>query len=692
MFRYITIALALLIGASASGQSLPGYGGGLSGGTIRVHPVSFTSSQAAGVYSFGLAFPLATMDFERGSAFVGVLYACDTNAPDTDGDADLSDEAACEQLATLSADTANSSMKAKKLYYAVDINTAETGTNVSRLTIKGTFDQVASSGAPAAFSSGSTFTEQDYVGIQSLTQITTSDDDLFRIYVSNADEGDLPIGNDANPGTALFPLLTLDKARQVAHQAGRAWILLDSEDTWANADVCTGANEPYTFCTGADAGTGSLALDAAFDGMDPNATPNEIGIRISSTDPTGVKKATIACNVEEAGAGTTNIFNASPSSGDEGWIVVENIRTTDCNSWDHYNTVLSGGKLLVIGAECTASRGTQDASGHCVVGKGLSSIVTVNSSFRTVAGSEGSNEANDALALIEISGGTASPLFVDFFSTWDMADADYGTTSRGNTMRVYDDSKAMFIGTTISSSGENNTEGPVRQWEIVSSNATDDLEVTLIRAVSGNMDADNDTDDLSITFWMDNNTSGSRIELRTIQSTISNAPVGVFTSNVNHGSSPILWYARGFLWDELVNRESLGSNYILYANGTMGDLDVDISKSVYDEDESRVDTDSEWHVAGGSREKCADGRDAATWTNWWDSCDTTYESGGVGTDGDQFGGLVDQGVCANDQICNTVGYTDVYAYDFPVAIPAFLMGSEKSALRLNGPGGNIGAR
>jgi hypothetical protein len=148
------LALAFAIPPVAAAEDLPGYYGGGTGGSIRIHSIALTDRQPAGVYTFGTAFPIASMDFNRGSAFSGVLYACDTNDPDTDRDNDLSDEAGCQSLATLNADSWNSTMRARKLVYALDINTAETAGNTSRLTIKGSFDQVSSGSAPQVDSDG----------------------------------------------------------------------------------------------------------------------------------------------------------------------------------------------------------------------------------------------------------------------------------------------------------------------------------------------------------------------------------------------------------------------------------------------------------------------------------------------------------------------------------------------------------
>lgn len=139
------LAALVMVATAATAADLPGYGGGTSGGSARVHPVKLTSRQAAGIYTIGLAFPIASMDFDLGSAFSGVLYACDDTNVDADGDGVLDASASCQTLATLTADTSNSTMRARKLWYILDINTAESSSSSSMLTIKGTFEQVAAS-------------------------------------------------------------------------------------------------------------------------------------------------------------------------------------------------------------------------------------------------------------------------------------------------------------------------------------------------------------------------------------------------------------------------------------------------------------------------------------------------------------------------------------------------------------------
>jgi len=148
MRAFASLVIALVLAASASWSAeLPGYGGGTPGGSARVHPVQFTSKTPAGIYSIGLAFPVAVMDFDLGSAFSGVLYACTDSNVDRDNDGVIDATASCDSLSTLSADTSLSAMRAYKLWYVIDINTAESAGNVSTLTIKGSFDSVSSGGS-----------------------------------------------------------------------------------------------------------------------------------------------------------------------------------------------------------------------------------------------------------------------------------------------------------------------------------------------------------------------------------------------------------------------------------------------------------------------------------------------------------------------------------------------------------------
>lgn len=538
------------------------------------------------------------------------------------------------------------------------------------------------------------FGEMDYTDLQTLSRVVASGSGLQKIYVSNADEGDLPLGDDSNPGTASFPILTLDKARDLANQTGRVWVLLDSEDVWANESVCTAANTPYTFCTALNTGTGSLLEDAAFDLLDPNATANEIGIRISSTDPTGIKKARISCNVASTG-GQTEIFGFTPTSGDEGWIVIENIQTDTCVGWDHYVTTTDNAKFVVIGADCSSDASTVDNSGHCVVMKGSGTGITIGGRF-TSEDDAVINESNDPLSLTESTSTFNSPKFIDFFSDWDMEDTDY-LAFDGDTMRVHANSEALFIGSVIRNSGENDAAGGVLMVDIQAQSANDHPRFTAIRTVIGMVSNDGDFDDVSLAIRPRATLASQSVSIRLIQSTFANVPVAIFTASV-HDSASILAYGRGVLWDSPPTVAADATSYYLDTSGDEPGFDMDFSKSTFDDGEDANVNTREWKVGGITKTTCAGALAERTWTNLFDSCDAAYDSDdGIGTagaldnDGDQFGGMQDQAICATGEICDG-GFPDIYSEAFPFTIPAFLLGREMSSLTLGGVGGNIGAR
>ena len=101
----------------------------------------FTVVDEPGFYDVGKAFPLAIIGFERGSAFVGELFACQ-------GPAALFSSSTCDLLVVLDQDIGIAERQTTRLYYVVQITTAETGTNQSRLIIRGTESQI--SGTPPA--------------------------------------------------------------------------------------------------------------------------------------------------------------------------------------------------------------------------------------------------------------------------------------------------------------------------------------------------------------------------------------------------------------------------------------------------------------------------------------------------------------------------------------------------------------
>ena len=574
----------------------------------------------------------------------------------------------------------------------------------------------------------SDLTESDYSAIPLLERILDTGDDLTRVYVSNADEGDLPLGNDAYPGTVEMPIRTIDRARNLANSAGRTWILLDSADTWSDNGVCSGVEQPYPCCTGSGTGTcgcseaGTCELGDTFSPLDPNALPDEVGVRISSMDPTGQGKSRIRCNTLEfhndlciglddpapccsgnatgtcRGPENAKVFEFAPDSGDEGWVVIENIDTSLCGGYDHYSTTSAGAKFLALGARCSASRSAVDNSGHCIVMKNSSIGVSVNG--RYVVEDDGvAGISNDTLALAQTASG--SPLFIDLFGDYDMNDQDYKSFD-GNTVRVHDDSEAFFLGSVIRNSGENSGAGGVQMIDISPRNAGDTPMFTAVRTLIGLMSNDGDFDDTSAAIRPRTSLASQSVEARLIQSTFANAPVAIFTSNLAQDSS-VFVFGRGVLWDNPPNSADSTSYYInnnlLAGDAPVMEFDVDFSRSTFDDGEGADTNNREWNVGGtpSSKITCAAALSERLWTNFFDDCDSAYDSDdGVGVpaaldnDGDQFRGRQDLATCADGEICDG-GFPDVYVETLPFAIPEFFLGRRLTGLILGGPGGDIGA-
>lgn len=96
------------------------------------YTVDLPSTKAAGTYVIGEAFPNAVVGFDLGSAFAGTLYACETNTYAA---------ATCTAFSTaINADFVNHEFETTRRWYLLTIGTPETGSNVSRLTIYGSFD------------------------------------------------------------------------------------------------------------------------------------------------------------------------------------------------------------------------------------------------------------------------------------------------------------------------------------------------------------------------------------------------------------------------------------------------------------------------------------------------------------------------------------------------------------------------
>jgi len=681
--RSIGLAVLLMVGASAASAQvyydmaqMSGQSGYRSEIYETVTTADFLRAPANGVQRLA---------FTRGSAFTATVYACETKSYAA---------GTCTTVATLSATNQNIEITTGRMWLIVDVTAAETAGNVSYLTIRSHSTQQLSGGG-----GGAVLGESDYATLQGLTQLLAASSDLAKIYVSNADEGDLPLGDDAYPGTKAFPVASLDKARDIAVQTGRVWILLDSEDVWGAAADCSGANTPWTSCTGSGARTGALTLDGAFDELNANTDPDKIGIRISSTDPTGIKKARISCAVHETTNATTNIFGANSSTGDEGWIVVENIQTDNCHGWDHYNSVVLGGKFIIIGADCSADRSddtdtggadTDDNSGHCIVLKGDTKAISIRGKYTNVDDGD-ADVANDPLAIIsDTASPYASPSFIDMFSSWDMADTNY-LTQNGNVLRLHASTQSLFMGSVVMNSGEIGSK-PASLIEVTSdANSDNQLTANFVRSVIGMIDADSDSTENTKGFDLQFTSANAVANIGLYQTTFANIGQAIWISGTP-ATSQVNFKIRGSLFDEPIETVGNASRYYLYINNNHEQVDFDISKTIYDDHEGGNALYEEFNLGAGY-DTCADALagNASVYTNFFDSCSTTYNSGGAGVDGDSFGALLNQGICLSGKECDG-GYDDTYSLILPIVIPAFVTGTAKSVLTLGGPGGNFGAR
>lgn len=103
-----------------------------------------------GVYALGPAFRTADISFDRGSSFVGTLYACDVKNADADDSGSVDATAGCDSLASISGDVTSTDVRIKRRFLVLDVDTAEGAGTTSRLTIFGSFGVGGGSGVPVA--------------------------------------------------------------------------------------------------------------------------------------------------------------------------------------------------------------------------------------------------------------------------------------------------------------------------------------------------------------------------------------------------------------------------------------------------------------------------------------------------------------------------------------------------------------
>jgi hypothetical protein len=133
MIRFLAFMAAALVAwpAMAQAQSV-GIGRTIGKKSSAGYVVALNSTMAAGNYVIGEAFPKGMVGFERGSAFVGTLYACETPT--------YAAATCTAHTGTLDTDRQNGSFNTTRGWYVLTITTPESGTNISYLRIYGGYE------------------------------------------------------------------------------------------------------------------------------------------------------------------------------------------------------------------------------------------------------------------------------------------------------------------------------------------------------------------------------------------------------------------------------------------------------------------------------------------------------------------------------------------------------------------------
>jgi len=144
-FLRIGVALvALLLPAGAAAEYFPMPERPQRSG----YRATITSAYGTGDFLYARAEGYLRGAFTQATALEGALYLCEVRDADSDSDGDLSDEALCTSVRTLSATDTNFEIKAGREWLLFDITTAETS-GTSYLTLKGHYTQASGGGSTA---------------------------------------------------------------------------------------------------------------------------------------------------------------------------------------------------------------------------------------------------------------------------------------------------------------------------------------------------------------------------------------------------------------------------------------------------------------------------------------------------------------------------------------------------------------
>jgi hypothetical protein len=159
------------------------------------------------------------------------------------------------------------------------------------------------------------------------------------VYVSAQPGGQLPLGDDAAPGTVDAPIRTLGRVQEILSESGCGTEIVFDADTWTGSNFATGLRSVTPTCT------------------DPDA----IAIYLRAIDP--LRPAVLDCRGGSPDVGVVAV--TAPQN--RGWVVAENIRIQNCSE-DGFDTS-GAGKLLTLGSGAVGitpggSTGNQSFTSH----------------------------------------------------------------------------------------------------------------------------------------------------------------------------------------------------------------------------------------------------------------------------------------------------------------------------------------
>lgn len=144
---FVVLALLLVAVVAGAAPVVTNLKSGEPGFSIDINAASLV-----GVTVLGPAGASARVTYTHGTGHAGKLYACDVEDPDADEDGAVDASAGCTEVLDLST-SGTATWKGAKRVFALDTNTAPSGTNIARLIIRGS-DVAGAGGGPEGCTDG----------------------------------------------------------------------------------------------------------------------------------------------------------------------------------------------------------------------------------------------------------------------------------------------------------------------------------------------------------------------------------------------------------------------------------------------------------------------------------------------------------------------------------------------------------